>query len=138
MSSAIGRVRDAQESVTEAGRRSGYTNAQLTELLPDIKEEARLEIAERSVREQLEGNRERQAGLRKLLGLVRQVQARQPSEEYATKERKAAAELEQLEAEEKTLATEHEAQATRLATVRSKLAEKDKDLRKRFGLPDQD
>lgn len=125
LSAAADRIDEAHARIAGAERRRDYEEARVAELLPDMREQAGLEIAEQAARNKL-------ARTRTTLGLVRDILALRPSDAQHTEE------LRRLEAEEQTRMIEHEAQATRLAALKSSIAERDKELRKRFGLPDQD
>lgn len=137
LEAAAERVQQAHASVNIAERRRGYERARLAEVLPDIKEKTSIELDEQHAQLKLTRIRNRLAVQREMLGLIRQREARRPSDIGAKEERETAQEVGRLEAEERAIAQEHEAILFRLSEITARIAEAERNLRQRFGLSDQ-
>lgn len=127
-SQSAARANAAEVAVGASGRRVSYEKARLAELLPDLQEEARLEIELAVSASSLDRARQLRSLARTALELHRKVRAGGGRlEEAERKDAEAASELTQRE--------RRNLEVTRsLAALKAKVAEQDTALRVRFGL----
>jgi chromosome segregation ATPase len=130
---ASGHLENALADVGGAQRREGYTRARLTELLPDLNEIARLEIAERNAAASL-------AGAQTALDLLRQIRSRLSARpNFSSAEMDALGRQEtdtQNRIRESQIALERV--TADLTRIRAVVATREAELHQQFGIPNSD